>query len=110
MGLNLGALQAGGLLAEAARVGRVARAVEAQIGEPGLPLDSKIALLNQSLRPLSVLSVFALVGAAFYDPQRYSAGMAALAATPWPVWAISALVLVAHVVLRAGAPVAVTKG
>ncbi len=84
------------LLADTARLRRLAALLQEGMGEQAPPLPTLVDFLNRALRPLSVLAVFALVGAAFWDPARYAAGMAALRLTPWPVWALAALVLALH--------------
>ncbi|MDR0809114.1 MAG: hypothetical protein LBE86_08330 [Gemmobacter sp.] len=84
------------LLSDPARLHRVLALLQEAMGEEAVPLPTMIELMNRALRPLSVFSVFALVGAAFWDPARYEAGMAALGLTPWPVWALAALILGLH--------------
>ena len=92
MGLNF--------LSDAARLKRIADLLQ-QAESPALP--AVLGLLNQALRPASVLSVMALIGLAFADPARYRAGIAALAITPLPVWALWALILGLHFLTKSGA-------
>ncbi len=92
MGLNF--------LSDAARLKRIADLLQ-QAESPALP--AVLGLLNQALRPASVLSVMALIGLAFADPARYRAGIAALAITPLPVWALCALILGLHFLTKSGA-------
>ena len=93
MGVNLL-----GLASDTARLRRIA----AILREEGPPLPTLIEGLNRAIRPLAVLSVFALVAAAFWDPARYSAGMAALGLTPWPVWGLASGIVGLHFLTRAG--------
>lgn len=97
MGVNLL-----GLASDTARLRRIAALLREGLGEEGPPLPTLIEGLNRAIRPLAVLSVFALVGAAFYDPARYSAGMAALGLTPLPVWGLASGIVGLHFLTRAG--------
>lgn len=85
------------LLSDTARLRRIAELVAQGDGPE---LSARIDLMNRAIRPLSVLSVFALVASAFLDPERYSAGILALAGTPWPVWGIAALIVALHFLTR----------
>ena len=56
-----------------------------------------------TVRPAMVAGVLGLVALAFIDPPRYSAGMAALSGTPWPVWALAAIIIALHFLTKSGA-------
>ena len=78
------------------RLRRIAAILAEGMGEGTAPLPALVELLTRALRPLSVLSVLALPVGAYLDPARYAAGMAALALTPWPVWALCGGILALH--------------
>lgn len=96
MGMNLL-----GLSHDAARLRRIAAILREGMGEGAAPIPASVELLNRALRPVSVLSVLALVALAFVDPARYAAGVAALAATPPAIWALCVLVLALHFLVPA---------
>ncbi|WP_151718499.1 hypothetical protein [Gemmobacter serpentinus] len=71
------------LLADAARLKRIAAIL--QEGADAPPLPAALDLLARAIRPALGAGTLAALTLAFVDPARYLAGMAALAATPWPV-------------------------
>ncbi len=96
MGMNLL-----GLSHDAARLRRIAAILREGMGEGDAPIPAVVDLLNRALRPVTVLSVLALVALAFVDPARYAAGVAALTATPPAIWALCVLVLALHFLVPA---------
>jgi hypothetical protein len=98
MGMNLL-----GLSHDAARLRRIAAILRDGMGEGerDAPIPAVVELLNRALRPVTVLSVLALVALAFVDPARYAAGVAVLAATPPAIWALCVLVLALHFLVPA---------
>ena len=96
MGMNLLALSH-----DAARLRRIAAILREGMGEGAAPIPAVVELLNRALRPVTVLSVLALVALAFVDPARYVAGVAALTATPPAIWALCVLVLALHFLVPA---------
>ena len=66
-------------------------------------MPARLDLVNHALRPAMVAGVLGLVALAFIDPPRYSAGMAALSGTPWPVWALAAIIIALHFLTKSGA-------
>ncbi|MBT9245048.1 hypothetical protein KM031_01420 [Gemmobacter fulvus] len=83
---------------------RVGALLLAGLGPEVPPLPALIEMVNRALRPLAVLSVFALIAAAFVDPPRYIAGMLALRHTPWPLCALVAAILGLHFLRQGAAP------